>query len=169
MSAGARRLVAPVLVAVLGLAAILGRAGLESSLWMDEVYTLQIVHLAPERIVDLTARDTHPPGYYLALKAWLAAARALGVEPGIRWARGLGAAVWLALFVAVWATTRRLAGSAAAGRAACAVGGAAVAAELAVELRGYGVVLAASVVAFLAAALAERAGEAARWRQAAGW
>ncbi|HEX6202520.1 MAG TPA: hypothetical protein VF100_05910, partial [Thermoanaerobaculia bacterium] len=160
-----RTAAAPALLVALVLPLLVARARLESSLWMDEVYTLQIVHHRPAQLVDLTARDVHPPGYYLALQAWLAAARAAGFEPGTVWARGLGVAVWLALVVAVWGMVRRLAGPRAAGLAAWSVGGAAAVGALAVQVRGYSLVGAAAVVGFLAALLGERAAAAGRWRQ----
>lgn len=166
---GWRGAAAPALLVALVLPAILWRAGLESSLWIDEVYSLQIVHLAPAQIVDLTTRDSHPPGYYLALKGWLKAARLAGIEPGVAWARGMGVAVWLALVAAVWGMVRRLGGASSAGLAVWAVCGAAVAAALAVQLRGYVLVLAAVVVAFLAALLAEREARAGEGRQAVAW
>jgi mannosyltransferase len=164
---GWRGAVAPVLLVALVLPAILWRAGLESSLWIDEVYSLQIVHFTPAQIVDLSARDAHPPGYYLALKGWLKGARLAGIEPGVAWARSLGVAVWLALVAVVWGMVRRLGGRGAAGVAVWAVCGAAVAAALAVQLRGYLLVFAAAVVAFLAALLAER--EAGEGRRALAW
>lgn len=164
-----RTLVAPALLVVLVLPLLVARARLESSLWMDEVYTLQLVHHRPVQLVDLTARDVHPPGYYLALQAWLGLARAAGFGPGTAWVRGLGVALWLALVVAVWGMVRRLAGPRAAGLSTWSVGGAAAIAALAVQARGYALVGAAAVVGFLAALLAERAAAAGRWREAFGW
>jgi hypothetical protein len=143
------------------------RAGFESSLWMDEVHTLQLVHLPVSRLLAECARDAHPPGYFLALKVWLKAARVAGFEPGVRWARGLGVAVWAGLALSTALAGRRLWGRAGAAGLVAAVGGGAYAAEWAVELRGTGFAFAGAVVAFLALLVADEEARAGRWGRAA--
>ena len=54
------------------------RASLESTVWADELFSLTLAAQSPARIVELTAADFHPPGYYLALKVWLKLGRLTG-------------------------------------------------------------------------------------------
>jgi hypothetical protein len=139
---------------------ILWRAHLESNLWIDETYSLALISHEPSRVVELTAADSHPPGYYLALKSWLRLARLAGHEPGIFWARSLNVMAWLALALAAWFGGRRLAGRGAGTLIAWMVAGGAFAALHARDLRSYAF---ASVGVFVAClALLEvlrRAGE----------
>lgn len=44
------------------------------SLWNDEGNSLRLAERSPSDLIDATARDIHPPGYYLTLKAWIALA-----------------------------------------------------------------------------------------------
>lgn len=44
------------------------------SLWYDETVSVHLAGKAPPELVAHTARDIHPPGYYLLLHAWLRAA-----------------------------------------------------------------------------------------------
>lgn len=42
-----------------------------SSIWHDEGYTMWLLKYNPIEIVARTARDVHPPGYYLIAKTWI--------------------------------------------------------------------------------------------------
>lgn len=44
----------------------------ESSIWHDEGYTLMLALMSPAQIIARTARDVHPPLYYLLLHYWVA-------------------------------------------------------------------------------------------------
>lgn len=46
--------------------------GLQQSVWFDEAYSIMLAKQALAEIFRLTAIDTHPPLYYLILKAWAA-------------------------------------------------------------------------------------------------
>jgi uncharacterized membrane protein len=116
---------------------ILWRAHLESNLWIDETYSLALVSHPVSRVLELTAVDSHPPGYYLALKSWLKLARLAGHEPGIFWARSLNVLAWLALALAAWVGGRRIAGRGAGTLIAWMVAGGAFAALHARDLRSY--------------------------------
>ena len=60
------------LAAVLGLGAAVRFASIsKSSIWHDEGYTAMISPMSPLEIVARTARDVHPPLYYLALHYWM--------------------------------------------------------------------------------------------------
>jgi uncharacterized membrane protein len=48
----------------------LWRVQLESNLWIDETYSLLLTTFPVDRLVEVTSQDSHPPLYYLALKAW---------------------------------------------------------------------------------------------------
>lgn len=41
-----------------------------SSIWHDEGYTMWLIRYNPLEIISRTARDVHPPGYYLLAKPW---------------------------------------------------------------------------------------------------
>lgn len=123
----------------------LWRAHLETNLWVDETYSLLLTTYPAGEIVARTALDAHPPGYYLALKAWLKAARLAGSEPGVLWARLLNVLLWGGLAAAAWFGGRRLVGRRAGALLAWVVAGGACAAWLARDLRGHG---AASVFLF---------------------
>ncbi|MEI6266865.1 MAG: glycosyltransferase family 39 protein [bacterium] len=43
-----------------------------SSIWHDEGYTMWLIRYNPLEIIARTARDVHPPGYYLIAKFWTA-------------------------------------------------------------------------------------------------
>ncbi len=127
----------------------LWRAHLESSLWMDETYSLLLTTYPVDRLIELTSRDAHPPGYYLMLKAWLKTARLVGWEPGILWAQSLNMAFWLGLTVMAWLGGRRLFGPTRGALFACLIAGSAYATLMAHELRGYGLASVALFGAFL--------------------
>lgn len=42
-----------------------------SSIWHDEGYTMWLLRYNPLEIIARTARDVHPPGYYLIAKIWV--------------------------------------------------------------------------------------------------
>ncbi|MDB5167947.1 MAG: rane protein of unknown function [Candidatus Saccharibacteria bacterium] len=44
--------------------------GLHQSVWFDEAYSIMLAKQPIDEIMRLTAIDTHPPLYYLLLKAW---------------------------------------------------------------------------------------------------
>lgn len=44
-----------------------------SSIWHDEGYTMWLLRYNPLEIIERTARDVHPPGYYLLAKPWVMA------------------------------------------------------------------------------------------------
>ncbi|MFI5212408.1 MAG: glycosyltransferase family 39 protein [Candidatus Saccharimonadales bacterium] len=46
--------------------------GLHQSVWFDEAYSIMLAKQPITQLVHLTAMDTHPPLYYLLLKAWAA-------------------------------------------------------------------------------------------------
>lgn len=128
---------------------VLWRAHLETSLWIDETYSLALVSHESSRVVSLTAADAHPPGYYLALKAWLKMARLAGFEPGIFWARLLEVGAWLVLALTAWVGGRRIAGERAGTLIAWMVTGSAYAALHARDLRSYGFASLGLFVTFL--------------------
>lgn len=68
----ARRLL-PVLVIVLLIAAGARFYRIDAqSLWNDEGNSLRLAERRIPDLIDAAARDIHPPGYYLTLKAWIA-------------------------------------------------------------------------------------------------
>lgn len=44
--------------------------GMQQSVWFDEAYSIMLAKQPAAQLVHLTALDTHPPFYYLLLKAW---------------------------------------------------------------------------------------------------
>lgn len=46
--------------------------GLKQSVWFDEAYSILLAKQSWEQLLYLTSIDTHPPLYYLLLKAWAA-------------------------------------------------------------------------------------------------
>jgi len=49
-------------------------AVLPEPLWYDEAFSAAVARLPVDRMIAATAGDVHPPGYYVALKAWMDAA-----------------------------------------------------------------------------------------------
>jgi len=86
-----------VLGVILLVAAILRLHSIGSqSVWIDEAYSLRVVAQPVSSMIDETARDNHPPLYYLLLAAWM------HLGPGSdAWARLLSAALGVS-FVAVF-------------------------------------------------------------------
>ena len=72
-------------------------AGQESLIWMDEVYSLGIASTPTDQLLDRAASDSHPPLYYLALRAFLRIADSVQFDRTILWARSIGVLAWLAL------------------------------------------------------------------------
>ena len=44
--------------------------GLAQSVWFDEAYSIMLAKQSTGELLRLTGLDTHPPLYYLLLKAW---------------------------------------------------------------------------------------------------
>jgi mannosyltransferase len=44
--------------------------GLQQSVWFDEAYSIMLAKQPVDQLIHLTSIDTHPPLYYLLLKAW---------------------------------------------------------------------------------------------------
>lgn len=124
------------LVAVL-LPVKLWRGSQESSIWVDEVFSLQLACCDVPSLIDLTGADSHPPLYYLALRSWIALGRMLGIDVGTAWARSMNAIPWLLLAAAGWFAGRRLLGETAGTAMAWALAGGAQMADCVSNLRSY--------------------------------
>lgn len=135
---------------------ILWRAQLETSFWIDEVYSVVLASYPVADLIEMTASDAHPPGYYLALKAWIKLGHLLGGDPGVFWARLLNVGLWLLLAAGAWLGGRRLLGPRDGTLLAWGVAAGASAPLVAREIRGYGLASVALFVAFLALLLAVR-------------
>lgn len=72
------------------------------SLWNDEGNSLRLAERSVPDLVDAAGRDIHPPGYYLALKGWLALAGTS--EFGLRTLSALQGVLTVALTVALGRT-----------------------------------------------------------------
>lgn len=127
----------------------LRRAGLEGSLWIDEVFSLVLAHHEPADIARLTAADVHPPGHPWLLWAWLACGRTLG-EPGLLWARGLHVVAWVGAVALCWGLSRSLVGPRAGIVVTTAVAASGAVGTMTADLRSYGIAWAALTVALLA-------------------
>ncbi len=125
------------------------RAGLETSLWMDEVYSLQLVRHGFDALLDLARTDFSPPLYYLLLKGWLATAARIGVPAGLLLARGLNVAVWVVLVAGTLVIGRRIGKPGLAPLLALAVAGSAHAVQFTQDLRSYGLAFTGLTLAFL--------------------
>jgi hypothetical protein len=126
----------PLLLLAVFLPLRLVRAAIENSLWVDETASLMLASHPVSVILDQCAVDTNPPGYFLALKAWLKLGKLFLSEPGVLWARALGTAAWLALVAGVAWVGRSLAPGA-VNLLLAAVAGSAYAAVSANDARGY--------------------------------
>lgn len=135
---------------------ILWRAHLESSFWIDEVYSVLLTTYPVPDLIEITASDANPPGYYIALKAWIKSGRLFGREPGVFWSRLLNVAAWLALAASAWLGGRRLLGNRAAVLFVWGIAGSAPAALVARDIRGYGLATVALFIAFMALLLSIR-------------
>ena len=56
-------------IILLGYAVRLYKLGVQS-LWYDESVSAYLANLSPVQLIEHTARDIHPPGYYLLLRYW---------------------------------------------------------------------------------------------------
>src|SRR5262245_48050391 len=128
----------------------LRRAALGGSLWLDETFSLMLALQPAAHVLDISAIDTNPPGYFLALKAWLKLGRQLGREPGILWARSLGVVAWVVLALGTAWIGGRLGGWVLGAALAWTVAGSGYAAWFAKDARGYSLAAAALFLAFLA-------------------
>jgi hypothetical protein len=88
----------------------LHRASLEGSWWVDENESVLLASGPTARLIDYTASDTNPPGYFLLLKPWMALGNRLVRAPGVWWPRLPSVAVWVLLACFLWFMGRRLCG-----------------------------------------------------------
>ena len=157
------------LLLVLGMGSLLGLEALSpQTLWIDEIHSLQLSQLPLVRILDESAADFHPPGYPLALKAWIKLPRALGLEPGLRWARTLNLVVWALSAAAAGVLGRHYFGSPRNLLVLLAAFGGPAAATVVADVRSYGfaycaLALAALIMPLAATAHARRRTVVVRW------
>ena len=85
----------------------LRRAALAGYWWVDESESVLLASGPVARIFDYAASDTNPPGYFLALKPWLALGRLLPGERGVLWARTPAVLAWALLAIFLWFKGRR--------------------------------------------------------------
>lgn len=130
-----------ILLFVLVVPYMLWRATLASFFWIDEVFTVTMVHLDPLRLIEQTAFDAHPPGYYLALKFYLKAFRLLGAEPGLFLTRSPGLIAWAALAIGTYLAASRFIGRQYGAVAACAVCFNAQIVVFCTEMRQYSIIV----------------------------
>jgi mannosyltransferase len=102
------------LVALAALAAALRLYRLDGQLWLDEIYTIQLVRLGPWAIWLNMAADPHPPLFYLS--EWLASGFGLAQSPAAWRSLSVGCGV-LAVALVSWIAWP------VAGRAAALAGG----------------------------------------------
>ncbi len=126
---------------------LLARSWLESSLWVDETYSVLLTTFPVGQLIELTARDSTPPAYYLLLKSWFKIARQLGLEPGVVWARLLNMGAWCLLGFVTWRVGKKLFGEVSGLVVLAVVMGSASMATMVRDIRAYGL---ASVCLFLA-------------------
>ncbi len=132
------------------------RARLESSIWIDETYSFFLAEKPVARILDFLTVDPNPPGYFLALKAWLKAVRMVGGEPGVFAARLLSCLGWVLLAVSAWFGGERLLGRRGGALLAISVAGSGYAAIFAKDARGYSVASVSLFVCFISLSLLYR-------------
>lgn len=139
------------------------RISLESSLWCDEIWSVMLANNPLPDIIDLTAADAHPPGYYILLKIWNKLARLAEHEPGVFWSRLLGVAAWVAMVGTAWFGCRRVAGRSIGALMALCVAVGTQAAVSARNMRGYALAVPALFLCFILLWVAhERAARASR-------
>lgn len=131
------------------------RASAESTIWIDEIHSLQLSQLQVPRLLDEAARDFHPPGYVLALKLWLKVGRLLGLDPGIVWARALNVTAWLGVAGIYWIGAGALLGARQGALLTACVLGSAAAAVVVRDLRGYAFAFGALAVGVLLLSILE--------------
>jgi len=60
----------PTIYVIIGVGALVRLPDLTAPLWYDEVFSARVTALPLPRLLNATAGDVHPPGYYLFLKGW---------------------------------------------------------------------------------------------------
>jgi hypothetical protein len=124
------------------------RAGFESSLWMDEVFALQVTRHALPELFELAAVDLSPPLFYLALRGWLRAGGWLGMQPSVALARGMNLVAWAVLALGLARAGVKLRARIPPVLLLLAVAGSAHALSWAIELRTYALAFAALTLGF---------------------
>ena len=131
------------------LAVKLWRGSLESTIWMDEVFSLELATKDLPELVDLAQQDVHPPMYYVALHSWLGVWKAVGVEPSILLARSLNIFSWAVLVVGAFLAMKRRSRTLEAALGATLVGLLPGSVQLTQDARSYGMALLGTTLAFL--------------------
>ena len=121
----------------------------EASLWCDEIYSLMLAHHELEDLVDMTAVDDHPPGYYILLKTWNRIGRELEIAPGVFWSRLPGTLGWITMLLFAWFILRGLLGPSGGTLACWALAASAQLLLHARNMRGYALALPALLIMFL--------------------
>lgn len=88
------------------------RSSYETSISIDDLYSLYLAQHPVRTMVQMSARDAHPPLYYLVLWQWLELPPLFGVEGGILWARLLNICLWGVSSIGIWFSGKRLLGNA---------------------------------------------------------
>ncbi|MBP7589002.1 MAG: hypothetical protein KBA72_13700 [Thermoanaerobaculia bacterium] len=145
------------------------RAGFENSIWMDEVFSLELATKDPADIIELSRLDVHPPLYYLALRAWIAGGKHLGLDESIGLARSLNVFVWALLMGVTFGLLRRRASFSRSLLGTALMGLSPGVIQLTQDARSYGFALLGVTAAFLALALDLEAPSELRSRSAAVW
>jgi len=156
------------LLIVAGTGILIARAGMLSNLFVDEGFTITLVNRSPRKLIELTAFDAHPPGYYLLLKAWLKPWREIMGEPGLLAYRSLGIAAWIAMACVAWFGLRSHLGRIPGTIAATIIMTSVHVVHVSTEARQYSVVLPALFLCWLLMVTAwrrqrERRGSALLW------
>lgn len=132
------------------------RSRLEASLWIDEIFSLMLAARPLAELIQLTAADAHPPGFYLLLRHWLALGEPILGAPGLAWARSVNLVPFLGMVAAGWFGGSRLLGPARGAIFCWSVAIGAAAALHIRDLRSYGLASAAIFVCFISLALIAR-------------
>ena len=138
------------LIMIVLLPFILIRNRMENSIWVDEVYSILLSGKPVDRLISLTTMDDHPPGFYIALKAWNHLGEVLKLAPSLLWARSLNVVFWVLLTTAAWFFSRALLGSGMGAILAWAVAAGSQVLHAARDIRGYGFAIPAMFICFLA-------------------
>lgn len=141
--------VAGIAVLVLFAAAKLIRASVETSISVDDIFSLTLAAHPVGEIVDITAADVHPPGYYILLKYWTEWGSCLSALRPILWARLPGLLGWSAAVIAAWYGARMLGARCAAPAVAIATAAGGMMAGAANSVRSYGIMSACVLICFL--------------------
>ncbi|MBI1290321.1 hypothetical protein GC173_03645 [bacterium] len=127
----------------------LARLPHEPSFWTDEAHSILLAELSWSGLWEALRMEQYPPGFFWLLGCWQAMATTLGIEPGLALARSLPFACWLLMVAGAWWLGGRAFGRATGALLAGATALSTPAAAMAMEVRGYIVVLAALLLAFL--------------------